>query len=195
MWLRLRNVEREKKCPFLLLENSRPLSPPREPQTPLSSGTPGLLINLPRNWLSRQHTHKQPMGQKCVCVCLCVCTHPIGAYVMYTYGGIFVLRNWLMPLLQEILKDRECWYAAVHGVTKRQRRLSDWTTKLPELARLNSADRAVGWRPRGELMLQPRSGVEFCLLQGALVFSSRPSTDWRKPTHILESSTLFRVKC
>ena len=74
MWLRLRNVEREKKCPFLLLENSRPLSPPREPQTPLSSGTPGLLINLPRNWLSRQHTHKQPMGQKCVCVFVCVYT-------------------------------------------------------------------------------------------------------------------------
>ena len=44
---------------------------------------------------------------------------------MYTDGGIFVLRNWLMLLLQEILKDRECWYAAVHGVTKSQRQLSD----------------------------------------------------------------------
>ena len=30
-------------CPFLLLENSRPLSPPWRPRT---------LINLPRNWLS-----------------------------------------------------------------------------------------------------------------------------------------------
>ena len=36
MWLRLRNVEKRKKkdfCPFLFLENSRPLSPLREPQT------------------------------------------------------------------------------------------------------------------------------------------------------------------
>ena len=38
--------EEKKVCSFLL-KNSRPLSPPREPQTPLSLGTPGLLINLP----------------------------------------------------------------------------------------------------------------------------------------------------
>ena len=27
--------------------------------------------------------------------------------------------------LQEIVKDREAWHAAVHGVTKSQKRLSD----------------------------------------------------------------------
>ena len=30
--------------------------------------------------------------------------------------------------LQEIVKDRQAWHAAVHGVSKRQTRLSDWTT-------------------------------------------------------------------
>ena len=30
--------------------------------------------------------------------------------------------------LREMLKDREAWRAAVHGVTKSQTRLSDWTT-------------------------------------------------------------------
>ena len=30
--------------------------------------------------------------------------------------------------LQEIVKDRETWHAAVHGVAKSQTRLSDWTT-------------------------------------------------------------------
>ena len=29
--------------------------------------------------------------------------------------------------LQEIVKDREAWRAAIHGVTKSQTRMSDWT--------------------------------------------------------------------
>ena len=32
--------------------------------------------------------------------------------------------------LWKIMKDREVWYAAVHGVTKSQTWLSDWTTKF-----------------------------------------------------------------
>ena len=31
--------------------------------------------------------------------------------------------------LQEIVKDREAWHAAVHGVPKSRRQRSDWTTK------------------------------------------------------------------
>ena len=30
--------------------------------------------------------------------------------------------------LQEIVKDEEAWRATVHGVTKSQTQLSDWTT-------------------------------------------------------------------
>ena len=30
--------------------------------------------------------------------------------------------------LQETVKDREAWRAAVHGVTKSRTQLSDWTT-------------------------------------------------------------------
>ena len=36
-------TEKIKACPFLLFENSRPLSPLQEPQTPLSSRTPDFL--------------------------------------------------------------------------------------------------------------------------------------------------------
>jgi len=37
--------------------------------------------------------------------------------------------------LQELVMNREAWYAAVHGITKSQTRLSDWT----ELTEAHSA--------------------------------------------------------
>ena len=32
--------------------------------------------------------------------------------------------------LREMVRDREAWRAAVHGVAKSQTRLSDWTTTI-----------------------------------------------------------------
>ena len=40
-------------------------------------------------------------------------------------NGITDLMNMSLGKLREIVKDREAWYAAVHGVTKRQTQLSD----------------------------------------------------------------------
>ena len=40
------------------------------------------------------------------------------------------ITNSMHMKLQEIVKDREGWRAAVHGVAKSQTRLSDWTTKF-----------------------------------------------------------------
>ena len=32
--------------------------------------------------------------------------------------------------LQEMVKDRETWYAAIHGVQKSRIQLSNWTTTI-----------------------------------------------------------------
>ena len=46
--------------------------------------------------------------------------------------GIIDSRDMSLSKLQEIVKDRKAWLAAVHGVAKNQTRMSDWTTKWSE---------------------------------------------------------------
>ena len=49
---------------------------------------------------------------------------------MRWFSSIIYSMNMSLSKLQEMVKDREAWHAAVHGVTKSQTQLSDWRTTI-----------------------------------------------------------------
>ena len=48
--------------------------------------------------------------------------------IMWWLDGITDAMNMNLGKLQEMVRDREAWYAAVLGITKSQTQLGDWTT-------------------------------------------------------------------
>ena len=53
-----------------------------------------------------------------------------GQQRMRWLDGIIDLMNMSLNKLQEIVKDREAWGAAVHGIEKSWTWLSDWTVNI-----------------------------------------------------------------
>ena len=64
--------------------------------------------------------------------------------------GIIDSRHMSLSKLQEIVKDREAWYAAVQGVAKSQTQLSDWAELNKDLEILNMSETEQGRNPEGK---------------------------------------------
>ena len=81
--------------------------------------------------------------------------------------------------LRELVMDREAWHSVIHGVTKSQTRLSDWTENKAGERYSTLKLAQVEWGPENECLLK------FCLLGTFLTRCSRKEI---RKTSYLEGS-------
>ena len=69
-----------------------------------------------------------------------------GRQWMRWLNGITNLMDMSLSKLQELMMDREAWCAAVHGVTKSQTPLSDWTELIYSHLIFDEGIKTIRWR-------------------------------------------------
>ena len=66
-----------------------------------------------------------------------------GWHRMIWLGGIINSVDMSLSKVQEIMKNREAWHAAVHGITKSRTQLSNWTTAYSSLLQEHLLDQII----------------------------------------------------
>ena len=90
--------------------------------------------------------------------------------------GITDSVNVSLSKLQELVKAKEAWRAAVHGVTKRWTRLSNWTELKPvSHARCESHEEDASYHSDTDLKIP---GFFFCISSSCMSAPSHWETPW-----------------
>ena len=103
-----------------------------------------------------------------------------GRQTMSWLDSITDSRDVNLSKLQEILEDRGAWHAAVHGITKSQTRLSDWTTTVGTCCIAHGAQLSALWWPTGVGWVEGgsprRRGYIYIYIADTLCFTAETNT-------------------